>query len=190
LERMLAWDPGARPPAAEAEGLLLDVADTLPGASLRSWARRVVPDVLAQRPEAPDSAGLLGQTIEIDENNATAPRVEGPLAPAVADATDVPHPDASATGGDAEAGAIDVPRRLDKSRETSHTVSTSRAVPAVASASVPSPVPSPRATPASSAASALRGSSPLPVWTIAAGAAGGLVAGLVVVICAALLLLR
>jgi serine/threonine protein kinase len=188
LERMLAWDPGVRPTAAQAESLLLDVADDLPGSSLRGWARRVVPEILARRGEAPDSAGLLGQTIELEA--AAAPAPDEPAGPApVADPGDVWDP-----GGiqdPAEPGPPPPPPIVvDNPRETSHTVSTSRAEPAPTSAPAPPPVPSPRPAPAPAAAPASGGSSSLPVGMIAAGAAGGLVVGLVVVVIAALLLLR
>lgn len=190
LERMLAWHPETRPSAAESESLLLDVADTLDGSSLRGWARRVVPDVLAQRGEAPDTAGLVGQTVELAATEAPAP---GP-APAPAGIVDPADPWSTGEvwdpSGAAPAPAAEQPIALDKPRETPHTVSTSRAEPAPTSAPAPPPVPSPRPAPAPAAAPAAGGSSSLPVGMIAAGAAGGLVVGLAVVLLAALLLLR
>lgn len=206
LERMLAWDPEARPAAAGAESSLLDVADTLPGTSLRSWARRVVPEVLARRGEAPDSAGLLGHTIDLeDEGDAQGPPESESERAMVADPGDVWDPSGldPAHGPDTAPSPAPVPAPapnprptagpgigLDKSRETAHSVSTSRVEAAPTSAPTPSPVPSPRPAPAPSAPPARGGSSSLPLWTIAAGAAGGLFVGLVVVVTAALLLLR
>ena len=184
LESMLSWDPEARPVAAVAESSLLDVADTMQGSSLRSWARRVVPEVMARRGEAPDSAGLLGMSIEL-ETESPAGHDEAPPPAAVADPGDIWDP-SSAPPAPAPAS----PNGLDKPRETPHSVSTSRAEAAPTPAPAPSPVPSPRPAPAPSAPPAPGGSSSLPVWTIAAGAAGGLFVGLVVVVIAALLLLR
>ena len=188
LERMLAWDPELRPRAAQAESLLLDVADSLPGSSLRSWARRVVPEVLARRGEAPDSAGLLGLTIELGETGpAEDPAHAAP--PAVVDPSEIWDP-ASIAPAPAPAPPSPPPIGLDNARETPHSVSTSRAEPAPTPAPAPPPAPSPRPAPAPSVAPAPGGSPTLPVWTIAAGAAGGLIVGLVVVGIAALLLLR
>ena len=65
LEGMLAWEPAARPSAARASQDLSEAADRMRGSSLRTWATRVVPRILADRKEAPDAAGLVGMTLPI-----------------------------------------------------------------------------------------------------------------------------
>ncbi|MFT4976110.1 MAG: serine/threonine protein kinase [Myxococcota bacterium] len=67
LSSMLQWDPAARPSALEAERQLMEAADQLRGASLRSWAMQVIPPILATREEAPDNANLLGRHVDIGE---------------------------------------------------------------------------------------------------------------------------
>ena len=70
LRRMLDWDPDQRPPASEIEQELQEVADAMSGASLRTWARRTVPAVLAGRSPTPDPAGLLGQDFPMGAGDA------------------------------------------------------------------------------------------------------------------------
>jgi len=192
LERMLAWSPEVRPTAAEAETLLLDAADAAEGGSLRGWARRVVPEVLAGRGQAPDSAGLLGQTVEIDgEGDGGAPTGQGesesetPAREGAAAAVWDPGGIAPAPSGPPS----EPPIRVDKPHGTPHTVSTSRAEPAPTTSGPPGG-PDPSNPPAPAVAPAAGGSSPLPVGMIAAGAVGGLLMGLLVVAAAAFLLLR
>jgi len=60
-----------RPTAAEAERKLMQAADQMSGTSLRSWSQEVIPQVLKARTAAPDSAGLLDRTVQLD----AAPRV-------------------------------------------------------------------------------------------------------------------
>ena len=71
LESMLLWDPEQRPTAAEAERKLMQAADQISGASLRTWAQDVIPQVLRAREPAPDNAALLDRTVELD----ASPRV-------------------------------------------------------------------------------------------------------------------
>lgn len=204
LEHMLAWDPHARPTAAEAEQLLQEAADELSGASLRSWARKTVAAALDQRPQAPDKAGLVGQTCELDD---PADRPQEGISPAVPFA--VPDPSASAvyTGPDAQpppeaafalgAGAPGPGNGLDNPRETGQGVSTSRVDSTSTAAPRPAPdlPPRPEATappaptPAASPAAAGRSPSSLPLGTIIVGAAAGLLLGMVVVGLVAALLL-
>ena len=71
IARMLAWNPGERPSAREAERLLSQTADKLSGQSLRSWATDAVSAALKSRAPSPDNAGLLGRTIKINEAERT-----------------------------------------------------------------------------------------------------------------------
>ncbi len=193
LERMLAWDPHARPTGAEAEQLLQEVADRLSGASLRSWARQAVAAALDQQAAAPDKAGLVGQTCELDDPGERPPEELAPVEP-----FSVPDPSASAvyTGADAQPPAAvaaladprdDPARGLDNRRETRESVSTSRADAAPSTPQRPPPAPPPRPAqaaspaPAPAAAPAAAGGSPIPLGTVIAGAGAGLLLGMVVV---------
>ncbi len=86
LERMLAWNPAARPDGAEVERALLAATDLLGGQGLRSWAGGAVTRALSQRAQPQDSVGLAGRTIMIEDESesstvAVLPDTEAPPAP-------------------------------------------------------------------------------------------------------------
>ena len=68
LDRMLSWESEERPSALEAERLLMDAADKMRGASLRSWATGVIPAILQARKPAEDTAELLGKRVDIGKD--------------------------------------------------------------------------------------------------------------------------
>ena len=49
LEQALQWDPRLRPDGGVVERALLHAADQSSGQGLRTWAREVVPDILAEK---------------------------------------------------------------------------------------------------------------------------------------------
>jgi eukaryotic-like serine/threonine-protein kinase len=245
LARMLAWDPRERPTAVEVENQLLDAADALSGASLRSWARRVVPAALNRRGEVEDSAGLVGQTHDLqvisgdsdaearldalDEEGYGAdaslvpPSPDAPYAapPQEPPSTGVQHPPStpvqhppSTPVQHPPSTRVESRNPLDNGRETRQSVSTSRAAPALASASpavatppANRPQPPSHSTPQRSTTSSVSvanssaansgasdgsqtrgGSSPIPMGMIIVGAIAGIGLGLLVVAVAAVLL--
>lgn len=65
LRRMLAWAPADRPHGGEVEKLMLSVADGCEGEGLRTWARRVVPGLLARRKASDVKDPLVGRRVVI-----------------------------------------------------------------------------------------------------------------------------
>jgi serine/threonine protein kinase len=74
LRRILQWDPGSRPPGDEVERLLLEAADACSGPGLRTWAREVVPPILAQRKADAQTDELVGKTLSIDGGGGGEPQ--------------------------------------------------------------------------------------------------------------------
>lgn len=68
LKQCLAWDPQHRPSAARLEDELYNVAESLPGLSLRRWAAKVVPQLEHSQASGVDQLNLLGQTITMTEH--------------------------------------------------------------------------------------------------------------------------
>lgn len=66
LERMLHWNPEARPTGAECERLLLEIADSSTGTGLQRWCAKVVPSLTRKSTE--DTEGLSGKTYDLDAN--------------------------------------------------------------------------------------------------------------------------
>ena len=66
LRQLLQWDPKLRPDGGVVERSLLHAADESIGQGLRTWAREVVPKLLAQNRKDPESDALLGKTIAIE----------------------------------------------------------------------------------------------------------------------------
>lgn len=67
LRAILQWDPLLRPDGGGAERSLLQVASTLPGESLRTWARDAVPRVIVVKEKESRALrdGLVGKTLEV-----------------------------------------------------------------------------------------------------------------------------
>ncbi len=65
LQRLLAWDPDARPDGRQAERMLWEIAGRCAGPGLRQWASSAVPQVLAARQVTEDRLGLVGRTITL-----------------------------------------------------------------------------------------------------------------------------
>jgi serine/threonine protein kinase len=65
LRQVLQWDPLLRPEGGVVERSLLHAADSSAGLGLRTWARDVVPQLLAQREKERPKDELVGRTIEI-----------------------------------------------------------------------------------------------------------------------------
>lgn len=77
LRQMVQWDPALRPDAGVIERSLLHAASAVPGADLRTWARQVVPEVVATRvPQGHDDR--VGRTWEV---GAAAPSMSLPERP-------------------------------------------------------------------------------------------------------------
>lgn len=68
LKQCLAWSPQQRPSAARLEDELYNVAESLPGLSLRRWAAKVVPQLEQSTETDVDPLNLLGQTITMTEH--------------------------------------------------------------------------------------------------------------------------
>ena len=69
IRAMLSWEPSSRPGGDQVEQELLAAADTIRGTSLRSWASKAVPPLLAQRAEhVEDPVGLAGESFELSDN--------------------------------------------------------------------------------------------------------------------------
>jgi serine/threonine protein kinase len=80
FERMLLWDPTARPDGQTLERELMAAADELRGSSLRSWASSAIPPLLADASGAPeDPIGLAGQEFEISTGGSEQTMPFGPL---------------------------------------------------------------------------------------------------------------
>lgn len=78
LRQLLAWDPNHRPDGGVIERSLLHVAETSPGASLRAWARQVVPGLLyEQRAQQPADA-LVGRSFPLDASPSPASTAPDP----------------------------------------------------------------------------------------------------------------
>jgi len=65
MERILSWDPADRPDGGEIEREMLEAADSCSGEGLRTWARRVVPPLLAVRRDTGSADAMVGRTIAI-----------------------------------------------------------------------------------------------------------------------------
>lgn len=68
LKQCLDWNPQRRPNAARLEDELYNIADSLPGLSLRRWAAKVIPQLETTITKEADTLGLLGQTITMTEH--------------------------------------------------------------------------------------------------------------------------
>ncbi|MBN2800074.1 MAG: serine/threonine protein kinase [Deltaproteobacteria bacterium] len=75
LRQIVQWDPALRPDGGVVERALLHAADASPGEGLRTWARKVVPEVLAAKQASNHPDALVGRTIQVlsaaDENTTT-----------------------------------------------------------------------------------------------------------------------
>lgn len=75
LRQIVQWDPALRPDGGVVERALLHAADSSSGEGLRTWARKVVPEVLAQKAARMQPDALVGRTIQvhsaIDDNTTT-----------------------------------------------------------------------------------------------------------------------
>lgn len=67
LKQCLEWNPNSRPTAARLEDELYNIAELLPGLSLRRWASKTLPQLERSDMNAPDPLGLVGQTINVSE---------------------------------------------------------------------------------------------------------------------------
>lgn len=135
LRAMLDWDPDQRPPASDIEVQLQEAADEMSGASLRTWARRTVPAVLAGRSPTPDAAGLLGQefpltTLRAPEEPPFVPAAEDPAPPTTFEPNPPPMVPRAPTPAPSSATPAPAPPPAprsrgtfggDASRETRHT---------------------------------------------------------------------
>ena len=65
LKQCLEWNPNSRPTAARLEDELYNIADSLPGLSLRRWASQTLPQLEQQQDPLSDPLQLLGQTITL-----------------------------------------------------------------------------------------------------------------------------
>jgi serine/threonine-protein kinase len=84
LRASLEWEPTQRPTGEIMEKALLDAADSLSGASLRSWATSVIPGLLATKSgDVKDPVGLTGKVFDLDSGSLLTV-VEPPSPPAVA----------------------------------------------------------------------------------------------------------
>jgi serine/threonine protein kinase len=75
LGQMLAWSPGHRPSAAEAEATLQEAADRLGGPSLRTWARTAVAAAQRAREGTEDKLGFVGRTLVLSGQGPDEPPV-------------------------------------------------------------------------------------------------------------------
>lgn len=66
LRQILQWDPALRPDGGVVERSLLHAADQCTGEGLRTWAREVVPPILAKRVANQTKDDLVGQTLPIE----------------------------------------------------------------------------------------------------------------------------
>ena len=111
IRQILQWDPELRPDGGVVERSLLHAADSSTGQGLRTWARQVLPDLLAQRERKRPTDALVGKTIEVRSFDSTplpaSAQRRGPVgAPAE------PPPDPSVTfnaAGDAPPPRLDAP---------------------------------------------------------------------------------
>jgi serine/threonine protein kinase len=69
LKQCLEWNPNSRPTAARLEDELYNIAESLPGLSLRRWASQTLPQLERQTGPSDDPLGLLGQTITMSEQS-------------------------------------------------------------------------------------------------------------------------
>ena len=73
IRLLLDWDPAERPTGAEAESLLLDIADSSSGTGLQRWCARVVPAVASHHGAAEDGQGMGGRTFDLEGKPAAPP---------------------------------------------------------------------------------------------------------------------
>lgn len=66
LKKLLQWSPEERPNGAAVEKLLLAAAEQCGGAGLRTWAREVVPPILARRQSESRKDDLVGRTLSLE----------------------------------------------------------------------------------------------------------------------------
>ena len=65
LKQCLEWNPNRRPTAARLEDELYNIAESLPGLSLRRWASQTLPQLEHYQDPSSDPLQLLGQTITL-----------------------------------------------------------------------------------------------------------------------------
>ncbi len=65
LKQCLEWNPNSRPTAARLEDELYNIAESLPGLSLRRWASQTLPQLEHYQDPSSDSLQLIGQTITL-----------------------------------------------------------------------------------------------------------------------------
>jgi serine/threonine protein kinase len=68
LRQCLHWNPQHRPSAAKLEDELYNIAESLPGLSLRRWAAKSIPYIESTTPNSSDPLGLVGNTITMKEH--------------------------------------------------------------------------------------------------------------------------
>jgi serine/threonine protein kinase len=93
LRQILTWDPVARPDGAVVERAFLAAADSCTGEGLRTWAREVVPPLLARRESSTAKDDLVGRNLVI-ENTPDEPQPLQPpsVVPQPVDKRPVPGP--------------------------------------------------------------------------------------------------
>ncbi len=67
LRQCLHWNPQHRPSAAKLEDELYNIAESLPGLSLRRWAAKSIPYIESTTQNSSDPLGLVGNTITMKE---------------------------------------------------------------------------------------------------------------------------
>ena len=65
LKQCLEWNPNSRPTAARLEDELYNIAESLPGLSLRRWASQTLPQLEHHHDPSSDPLQLVGQTITL-----------------------------------------------------------------------------------------------------------------------------
>ncbi len=95
LRQILQWDPNLRPDGGVVERALLHAADSATGEGLRTWARKVVPEILQQRQAKGMRDGLVGRTLEVHSLGTDEAEAPAPPSPVLGSYDDLGPPAAS-----------------------------------------------------------------------------------------------